>query len=91
MSENKRCPGCGDTHPPTTEHFYRNATNKDGLDTYCKQCRKEYQALHYQNNKEYCKSRQRNYYHHNRPAELERQRQFREKNPDYVRNWRRRR
>lgn len=35
----KRCGHCGRTLPES--EFYRNKTRRDGLDSYCKYCRKE--------------------------------------------------
>lgn len=35
----KRCSHCGEELPES--EFYRNKTRRDGLDSYCKYCRKE--------------------------------------------------
>ena len=35
----KRCSHCGEELPES--EFYRNETRRDGLDSYCKYCRKE--------------------------------------------------
>lgn len=47
----KKCSGC--STEKTTEHFAKNSTKKDGLQTTCKQCRKIYWDNHYQSNKRY--------------------------------------
>jgi radical SAM protein with 4Fe4S-binding SPASM domain len=36
----KHCPRCDRDLPPTKEHFYVNSRRRDGLNTYCKDCRK---------------------------------------------------
>lgn len=38
----KACQGCGEVK--TTDEFYRNKFNDDGLDKYCKGCRLGYNA-----------------------------------------------
>lgn len=44
--EQKTCKGpCGRTLPATTEHFYANSSAKSGLDSKCKECRKDNKNL----------------------------------------------
>jgi len=44
----KQCTKCTRNFPITSEFFYRNRTTKDGLDSWCKECKKEYDKYHYQ-------------------------------------------
>lgn len=44
----KQCPGCGETE---AKQFAKNAHRKDGLQLYCRKCKKGYDAQHYQQNK----------------------------------------
>lgn len=37
----RRCRGCGEDKPATTEHFYRNTKVPDGWSTHCKVCDSE--------------------------------------------------
>lgn len=37
----KRCTKCGEKLLATAEHFYRNSARRDGLDTWCRACRRE--------------------------------------------------
>jgi 5-methylcytosine-specific restriction endonuclease McrA len=37
----KRCPKCKNVYLATTEHFYPRKTTRDGLDGWCKQCKRD--------------------------------------------------
>ena len=50
LSENKRCPCCGNVLPPIA--FGRNKTTKDGLSSYCRSCMRDKQKQWKINNKE---------------------------------------
>lgn len=41
MALTKKCPRCGKELPATSEYFYMNASRKDGLGVYCKDCVRE--------------------------------------------------
>lgn len=38
----KTCTKCGETHPATTEYFYKDIRIKSRLQAWCKKCRGEY-------------------------------------------------
>jgi hypothetical protein len=40
----KRCPRCGETKP--LDEFSPSERTKDGLDNYCRPCRKEYNLIY---------------------------------------------
>jgi hypothetical protein len=40
MPPEKTCKKCGETHPATTEYFYRHKSNRDGLHGSCITCQK---------------------------------------------------
>jgi len=44
----KTCTKCKKTYPATSEHFHRHKRRKDGLDPWCKECKKRYAKFHYQ-------------------------------------------
>jgi len=44
----KQCTKCKRNFPSTSEFFYRKRTTKDGLDFWCKECKKEYDKHLYQ-------------------------------------------
>lgn len=46
----KRCPKCGETKP--FDEFYRNAKTRDGLECWCKPCRRRDYRLWYGRNRE---------------------------------------
>lgn len=55
----KRCSVCGELKP--LSEFALNRARKDGHACDCKTCRKKYRDKHYQDNKEYYKSKARAY------------------------------
>lgn len=55
----KRCSVCGELKP--LSEFALNRARKDGHACDCKACRKKYRDQHYQDNKEYYKSKARAY------------------------------
>lgn len=49
--ETKICNTCKDNKP--LSEYHKNNTKKDGLSSMCKECRKKYIRIHYENNKQY--------------------------------------
>ena len=37
----KTCPGCDSLLPATPDYWHRNRNRRDGLDFYCKECRRQ--------------------------------------------------
>jgi hypothetical protein len=52
----KFCSRCEDFYPPTLEHFYNNASRKDGLSPYCRKCQREIVRTGYQRRMERIKA-----------------------------------
>ena len=77
-SGKKRCKGCGRVLDYC--FFYRHHSTKDGLGSWCKECRaeyrREYHREYYQKNKEH----KREYYQKNKDYYSEYQREYRKKN-----------
>lgn len=40
----KKCARCGEVYPMTTEYWYLNKSARDGMHSYCRACRREYQS-----------------------------------------------
>lgn len=76
----KRCPQCGETKPLT--EFYKNASRKDGLSVYCKQCIKENSHEYHQRNKDQQKNRLNRWRKDNREYVRKRDQQYRKDNPE---------
>ena len=41
----KKCSKCGTKYPSTPEFFYKRKTTRDGLDSWCKNCKQKYDAI----------------------------------------------
>jgi hypothetical protein len=52
----KFCSRCENTYPATHEHFYNNASRKDGLSPYCRKCQREIVRTGYQRRMERIKA-----------------------------------
>jgi len=49
----KRCPKCQDGdqyHPRTSEYWYPSKSSRDGFNSYCRNCRRQYQAQYHRTN-----------------------------------------
>lgn len=56
----KICTNCG--YEKSAKDFYKDKRNKDGLTSWCKECKAVYQSIYYQENKEKILERNRKYY-----------------------------
>ena len=50
--QTKICTKCGQELPATSEYFYKDKTHKDGLVSFCKNCKEQYHKQYRQENKE---------------------------------------
>lgn len=66
----KNCTRCNKEYPNTLEFFYKNKQRKDGIDGWCKECRKQASNRWRKNNHEQHLQYSRNYYHN--PANRQR-------------------
>ena len=84
--EQKRCPRCKETKP--TSDFGKDRRNKDGLNTYCRSCKKRYNDEQKEYRTEYFKK----YHQQHRIEEQEYSRLYRKEHPDSCKkntaNWR---
>ena len=81
----KRCPKCERVLPIT--EFSKNKSKKDGLQRYCKQCQKAYNATYCQANKEAIKEYKAQYYQNNKEAIAHKNGEWRAKHPTYNAEW----
>ena len=79
----KRCSTCG-VEKDATE-FSRNATRKDGLQSYCKACAAEYQKRYRAENPDKVRERQKRWYAENHDKVRESHKRWRAENPDKKR------
>lgn len=78
----KYCKKC-DTTKPVSE-FYKSSKSKDGLNTYCRQCKNQMAKGWYKNNKERAKKNTAAWNEKNPDYHVE----WRKSNPDYHKEWR---
>lgn len=86
----KTCRKCGIDFPATTEHFLRALPNRDGLGSYCKQCRKTYRENWQKHNPGYAAEKAKAWRAKNAGKKLTekdtaRKRRARHKNPEKYR------
>jgi len=43
----KKCSKCKQIYPAIPKFFYRHSNRKDGLDPWCKECKKDYDKIHH--------------------------------------------
>lgn len=73
----KRCSKCKEWKPIT--EFCKHKSHKDGLQDYCKDCKKDW----YENNKEHVKEYEKQWYENNK----ERAKQYYESNREYIKKY----
>lgn len=88
----KKCTKCGEIKPATAEYFNRDRTKKDGVGSWCKECRseynREYNREYYQKNKDRVLEYSSEYRQKNRDRLLERKREYYQQNKDKIREYR---
>jgi HNH endonuclease len=67
--------------------FYKNKTTKDGIDVYCKECRKKDRKEYYKNNKEKELKKIKINYKKNRKKILEKSKIYRLNNKSYIKKY----
>lgn len=84
----KQCAGpCRCILPATPEHFHRNKNHKDGLQTLCKTCTKEYKKQHYKTHKEEISEQHRAYRESHLEQERERSKRYAETHKEHLREY----
>ena len=80
---------CGKCHKikPASE-FSKNKCKTDGLESKCKECRKEYLKIQYQKNKDKFKEQHQKYYQKNKDKFKEQHQKYRQKNKDKIKEQR---
>jgi hypothetical protein len=85
MSGNRKtCTKCRKTKE--VEQFYRKSGNRDGKDSWCRTCRKEYQRAWRAANLDTVREKERSYRAENRGRISQNHRRYRAANPDTVRD-----
>ena len=85
----KTCTKCGETKP--LDDFHRDKTRAGGRYPHCKECVREYNRRHYEENRDKRLEYNRRYHEENRDKVLESQRRYYEENRDKERERNRRR
>jgi hypothetical protein len=83
----KVCSKCGEKLSATTDYFYSDKRNKDGLYSACKKCHWQRARQWCENNYEYKYEYMKKWYNDNREYHLIYNKQWHETNPDYNRQW----
>ena len=81
-SHSKTCTKCKETKP--RGEFSKSRKVKDGLQSQCKACRRQYNKQYYQENREQVLERQKQYYQENREQVLEYNKQYYQENREQV-------
>lgn len=86
----KICSKCNKKYPATIEYFYKASANKDGFNSWCKDCHKSYNKKYskeyYQENKDKLLNYQKEYYQENKESVLAYQKGYYEENRSEVLN-----
>ena len=65
-------------------NFYKDKHGKYGFKSKCKKCKRKYDEIHYEENKEYYKEHSRNYYEEHREHYLELNEKYREEHKEEI-------
>lgn len=82
----KECGTCGRVLP--VEQFSKNKRSKDGLNTKCKECAKQYHKQYYEENKEQLKQHCKQYYEENKEEIIQHNIQYQQENKEQLKQYR---
>ncbi len=82
----KTCSKCKKRKP--ISKFYKDKTAKNGYRNWCKECRKKYEEIHYQNNKEKILKQHKKYQENHKKEILQYAKQYRETHKTEIKKWR---
>ena len=85
MENLKKCTKCGEEKPATVEYFNKGERYKDGLNSKCKFCIKEYSKKYRKENKEYFKQ----YYIENENKIKEHNKEYKKQNKNKIKEYNR--
>lgn len=91
VSTLKRCPKCGEYKPADRDHFSGDKSRFDGLETYCKVCKKQYILQYRELHADAIRDQRRQNYQENAESNRLRARKYRENNPNVLREYMRER
>lgn len=80
----KVCTKCDLEKPLTNEYFSRRSDKKDGFETICKECKREYNKKYWKENKEKLQKQNAKYYKNNKEKFAEQHKAYREKNKEEL-------
>ena len=78
----KKCSKCGRELP--VSEYHKNKAQKDGLQTYCKECKKESNKLYSENHYEEISKKRKVYHDNHRDEILKKKKEYYENNHNYV-------
>ena len=81
----RTCVRCELEKPATPEYFSRERARMDGLNSWCKECRREHNQIYKKENREYHLEYMRNHYKENKESYAEYSRRYHLKNPEVNR------
>lgn len=81
--QGKICAKCGEWK--VLEEYHKNKEGKYGRNSQCKECKKEYNKQHYQNNKEHIKEQHKQWRENNIEHEKEQKKQWYQNNKEHER------
>lgn len=84
MELTKICTKCNIEKPATNEYFAKKKSGKYGLNSYCKECKNEYNSKYYTKNKETILEQKKEYHIQNRDRRLEYNKQHHWENRDRI-------
>ena len=81
----KKCTKCGEIKH--ISGYSKNKGRKYGINSYCKECNREYHKQYREDNKEYIKGYKKEYYKNNKEIILEKSKTHYENNKEYIKRY----